>query len=180
MSGGNVTQSFTTITTSMGENRVIETTGIAVISWLNDQSRYSQKLVKAVDWLVGRVKSGGRYGSTQATILALKAITSFMENFANLNGNGNFVLRLNDKVAQTISFTPQTKEVIEFDFAALMKNTSFASEFRTGRSLKISIGLENFVEAPGETKDFRVNYAFAFNYFDTKPESVSSVLGFTV
>jgi len=42
----------------------------------------------AVNWLVSRVKSGGRYGSTQATILALKAITSYMENFASINGNG--------------------------------------------------------------------------------------------
>jgi hypothetical protein len=41
MPAGNVTQSLTTITTSMGENRVIETTGIAVIAWLNDQTRYS-------------------------------------------------------------------------------------------------------------------------------------------
>jgi hypothetical protein len=48
----------------MGENRVIETTGIAVIAWLNDQNRYSQQIVKAVDWLVSTVKSGGRYGST--------------------------------------------------------------------------------------------------------------------
>jgi hypothetical protein len=28
--------------------------------------------------------------------------------------------------------------------------------------------------------DFRVNYAFAFNYYDKAPESVSSVLGFSV
>ena len=136
--------------------------------------------MKAVDWLVSSVKSGGRYGSTQATILALKAITSFMENFANLNGNGNFVLRLNDQVAQTISFTPKSKEAIEFDFSALMKNPLFADTFKAGRSVKISIGLENFVPTPGETKDFRVNYAFSLNYFDTTPESVSSVLGYTV
>jgi|LauGreDrversion4_2_1035121.scaffolds.fasta_scaffold289098_2 hypothetical protein len=68
-----------------------------------------------------------------------------MENFANLNGNGNFVLRLNDQVAQTISFTPKTKDAIEFDFSVLMTNPKFADSFRNGRSLKISIGLENFV-----------------------------------
>jgi hypothetical protein len=79
----------------MGENRVIETTGIAVIAWLNDQTRYATQIISAIDWLVSTVKSGGRYGSTQATILALKAITSYMQNFANLNGNGDFVLRLN-------------------------------------------------------------------------------------
>jgi len=40
----------------MGENKVIETTGIAVIAWLNDQTRYSEELIKAVDWLAARVK----------------------------------------------------------------------------------------------------------------------------
>ena len=77
-SSGNVTQSLTTITTSMGENLVIETTGIAVIAWMNDQTRYSSRITPAINWLVASVKNGGRYGSTQATILALKAITSYM------------------------------------------------------------------------------------------------------
>lgn len=34
---GNVTQSLTSITTSMGENLVIETTSVAAIAWLSDQ-----------------------------------------------------------------------------------------------------------------------------------------------
>ncbi len=83
----------------MGENRVIETTGIAVVAWLHNQSRYSKYITPAVNWLVSTVKSGGRYGSTQATILALKAITSYMERFSGLNGDGEFVLRLNGDVA---------------------------------------------------------------------------------
>jgi hypothetical protein len=61
-----------------------------------------------------------------------------------------------------------------------MKNALFAETFKAGKALNISIGLENFVANPGETKDFRVNYAFSFNYFDTTPETVSSVLGYTV
>lgn len=36
LSTGNVTRSQTTITNSMGENLVIETTGIAVIAWMNE------------------------------------------------------------------------------------------------------------------------------------------------
>ncbi len=165
----------------MGENLVIETTGIAVVAWLNDQNRYAAQITPAVNWLVAQVKAGGRYGSTQATILALKAITSYMQNFANLNGDGTFALRINGQVVQSISFTPKSKEAIEFDFASIMTNSKFSGFFKPGRKLNISISLDNFKPAPGETRDFRVNYAFSFNYYDQTPESSSnSVLGFTI
>jgi len=61
-----------------------------------------------------------------------------------------------------------------------MTDPLFVDAFNPGSSLKIEIGLENFTPADGEIKDFRVNYAFSFNYYDTTPESVPSVLGFTV
>ena len=62
-----------------------------------------------------------------------------------------------------------------------MINPKFASYFKPGRGLSINIALENFKASPGEMKDFRVNYAFSFNYYDQTPESVgNSVLGFSV
>lgn len=93
---GNVTRSQTSITNSMGESLVVETTSIAAIAWLNNQNTYGKQITLAINWLVAAVKSGGMYGSTQGTILALKAITSYMQNFASINGQGNFVLSLND------------------------------------------------------------------------------------
>lgn len=104
-----------------------------------------------------------------------------MQNFANLNGDGTFALRINGQVVQSISFTPKSKEAIEFDFASIMTNSKFSGFFKPGRKLNISISLDNFKPAPGENRDFRVNYAFSFNYYDQTPESSSnSVLGFTI
>jgi len=164
----------------MGENRVIETTAIAVIAWMKDQTRYGNNIVPAINWLVAQVKSGGRYGSTQATILSLKAITSYMQNFASINGKGNFVLRLNGQVAQTISFTAEKKDAINFDLVPFFTKDGFKGFFDIGKTVNINIALENYQANPGETKDFRVNYAFTFNYYDSTPQSVSSVLGFEV
>lgn len=181
LSTGNVTQSLTTITTSMGANLVIETTAISTIAWLFDQQRYGDEIVPAVNWLVSKVKAGGSYGSTQATILSLKAITSYMQNFASINGQGQFVLRLNSKVAQTIAFTSDKKDAIMFDFASLAApGSKFAPLFAPGQAMNVSIALENFVANQGETMDFKVNYAFAFNYYDTTPEAVSSILSYQV
>jgi hypothetical protein len=83
----------------MGESLVVETTAIAVITWMNNQQKYSAQITAAINWLVQSVKSGGRYGSTQGTILSLKAITAYMQNFASINGQGSFVLRLNGTAA---------------------------------------------------------------------------------
>jgi hypothetical protein len=65
-------------------------------------------------------------------------------------------------------------------FGAILNNKKFADLLTPGKCVNVSIALENFQLAKGETKDFRVNYAFAFNYYDTTPESFTSVLGFSV
>lgn len=103
-----------------------------------------------------------------------------MQNFASINGNGRFVLTLNGTEAQSISFTSEKKDAIMFDFASLSTSTEFEKFFLPGVSVLIGITLQDYEPNNGETKDFRVNYAFAFNYYDTTPESVSSVLNYTV
>ncbi len=100
----------------MGLNLVIESTAISTIAWMNEQSRYGSKITPAINWIVSKVSSRGMYGTTQATILSLKAITLFMKEFAQINGDGNFVLYLNGKSVQSISFNSRNKEAITFDF----------------------------------------------------------------
>ena len=178
---GNVTQSLTSVTNSMGQNLVVETTGVAVIAWLFDQDRYGDYITPAVNWLVSSVKQGGSYGSTQGTILSLKAITSYMQNFASLNGNGTFVLTLNNTVAQAIKFTSAQKASIQFDFTALAApGSAFANFFVPGSTFTVGIALVDFTPNVNETKDFRVNYAFNYNYYDVTPLATSSVLNFAV
>lgn len=66
---------------------------------MNNQNKYGKSITKAVNWLVSKVKSGGSYGSTQATVLSLKAITTYMKNFASLNGDGTFYVNVNNQRA---------------------------------------------------------------------------------
>jgi alpha-2-macroglobulin-like protein len=106
----------------MGQNLIIESTAISVIAWMNEQSRYSSRIIPAVNWIVSKVSAGGSYGSTQATILSLKAITLYMKNFTEINGDGNFVLRLNNQKVQTIKFNSTYREAIQFDFDFIKKN----------------------------------------------------------
>ena len=44
-----------------------------------------------------------------------------MKNFTEINGNGKFVLRLNNQKVQTIQFNSSYRDVIQFDFTAIKK-----------------------------------------------------------
>ncbi|CDW79846.1 a-macroglobulin complement component [Stylonychia lemnae] len=176
---GNITRSKTTITTSDGSQRIIETTAIGIIAWMNDQSRYSLQITKAINWLVQQVKIG-RYGSTQGTILSLKAITTYMKNSPTINGDGQFVLRINDTAAQTIQFTPKLKESIEFDFNNIISDPRFTALITPGSTVKVTLSLENFKQRAGETSDFKVNFAFMYSYSDLNPAPASKALSYDV
>ncbi len=68
---GTVRGSETSITLSRGDSLDIETTSLAVLCWLYDDTHFAPLTEKAIHWLLGRSKDG-MFCSTQATVLALK------------------------------------------------------------------------------------------------------------
>jgi len=55
----------TSITSSNGESLVIETTSIALINWLNqDSAIFSQEIDLGIEYILSKIKDGGRFGST--------------------------------------------------------------------------------------------------------------------
>ena len=76
---GSFSQAKTSISRSSGKSLIVETTSLALISMLRvDYTRYTVPIKKAVDYLI-REMNGGYFGSTQATILAMKALVEFMK-----------------------------------------------------------------------------------------------------
>jgi len=69
---GVVVGAATSITGSGGESLEVETTSLAILAWLSSP-KHTGNVETAIRWLGGRCK-GGRFGATQSTILALKAI----------------------------------------------------------------------------------------------------------
>jgi len=72
---GSVLNSVSTITRSGGKSLLIETTAISIIAWLNDDS-FMLNVDSAMKWLLQQCQSGS-FGSTQGTILSLKAIIKY-------------------------------------------------------------------------------------------------------
>lgn len=75
---GSLCGSSKSFTSSMGGSLRIETTAFAVLAWLADPE-YDARVEAALMWLVGQRNGSGTFGSTQATIMALKAILAHAE-----------------------------------------------------------------------------------------------------
>jgi hypothetical protein len=70
------------ITGSGGRDLVIETTALATLGWLkaNRPEKFTTSIDKAVKW-IGKQRGGyGGFGSTQSTILALKALIAYTKD----------------------------------------------------------------------------------------------------
>ncbi len=96
---------MSSITSSSGESLIIETTSLAVIDWLNlDAAAFASNIELGIGYLLTKVKDGGRFGSTQSTVLSLKALIAYQKSNGGLKGTGNLVLYLNDTKIDSVAF----------------------------------------------------------------------------
>ena len=84
---------------------MLETTSLALVNWLDqDPSEFSANIDKGVAFLLSSIKSGGRFGSTQSTVMTLKALTRYAQIYQGIKGKGNFKLSIDDTLVGSISF----------------------------------------------------------------------------
>lgn len=102
---GSVPGGSASITCSGGTGLTVETTSLAVVAWLqarrvmspdhadasSDRGRLLEAASLGVRWIL-KQNQGGRFGSTQATVLALKAITEFDAASASDTAGSKFYL----------------------------------------------------------------------------------------
>ena len=101
----------TSITQSGGAALDIEATSLTVLAWLHEPS-YAPNVERAVKWLIESNKNG-RFGSTQSTILALRAVVAYDAARAHPKAPGRIVLIVDDKaVGAPVSFTANTQGAI--------------------------------------------------------------------
>jgi hypothetical protein len=79
-----------TVTVSRGISRTVETTALAALAWQKRPS-FSEQAGKAVQWLRSNRQGSGHFGSTQATVLALKALLNAPDK-PNTSSNSPFVV----------------------------------------------------------------------------------------
>jgi hypothetical protein len=111
-SDGSLEGATVSVVGSGGEALKIETTALAATAWLRN-SAYAPNVEHAIEYLSGVCK-GGRFGSTQSTILALQAIVAYDQAHAKPKAAGTLQLVVDGRpVGKTVAFTKDTQGAIE-------------------------------------------------------------------
>ncbi len=133
----------TSITCSGGESLTIETTSLAILAWLRAQGEYAPQVEKSMQWLFESCKAG-RFGTTQSTILALKAINAYDKARAKPKAAGSVQLRIDGNAfGKLVEFTPDTKGAISLpDFAAALTPGEHTLELVMTGGSEMPCGLE--------------------------------------
>jgi alpha-2-macroglobulin-like protein len=113
---GKVTGAKTSITRSSGKSLDVETTALATLAFLGDSKfsgSYAAGAENGVKFIVSSIKDGS-YGSTQATVLALKVLVVYLKS-SKMTGSGTFVLSINGEEVKSFTFDNTSKsDTIDF------------------------------------------------------------------
>ncbi len=91
---------------SYGSNLAIETTCFAILAMLRAQMP-EERISPSVYWLQQRRSMYGRYGATQATVLALQALAAFEQRFPSTSTKYELLASLDDTPFFTQTLDPQ-------------------------------------------------------------------------
>lgn len=111
---GSMPGAKSTITMSGGRDRLVETTGFAVLAWL-PEGRYAGNVRKAVEFLQSSRNGRGTFGATQATIVALRAITAYATANRSMRKDGTLFVYEGDRLLAQHPFAADDVGAMEFE-----------------------------------------------------------------
>ncbi len=140
---GAIEGGVTSITRSGGDALAIETTSLALLAWLKDDEQWAAQVEVSMKWLFERSKAG-RFGSTQSTVLALKAINAYDAARAQPEQAGLVQLFVDNKAfGAPVKFTEKTKGTIELpDFSASLVSGEHSIALKMTDGSKMPFALE--------------------------------------
>lgn len=114
---------------STGEALAIETTALAALAWLKDPS-FAVNVENAIRYLAEQCKAG-RFGSTQSTILALKAIIAYDQSRALPRAPGQLELVVDGRVVGSpVKFDEKTQGSISLPNLPVLSDGKHSVEIR--------------------------------------------------
>lgn len=153
----------TTVTSSGGLSRTMETTALSAIAWAKNP-RFSIQAGAATTWISANRTGNGGFGSTQATVLALKAITATAGRGTPKSG-GRVEVKLDGKVIGQASLPDQAEASGAISIDGLGESIQSALKAEVG-SNRATCELE-IVGPPGS----RLSYSIDVSYHTEEPSS---------
>ncbi len=149
---GYVAGATTSIVGSGGTALQVETTALSVLAWLQ-APQYAGHVEASMKWLADSC-TAGRYGSTQSTVLALRAIVAYDKARSKPKAPGSIQLFIDGhRAGSAVAFDKETKGAI--------KLTDIAEMLEPGVH-KVKVVMTGGSEMP---------FALAVNYANDKPDS---------
>ena len=152
---------------------ITETTSLATTAWLDiDSGEFGENIDLAVSYIIQQAKDGGRYGSTQATVLSLQALVRYSQVFGGVRGSGNFVMYANDSKIHSIPFD-ETQGIGKLDFSK--KVNEFYSKASCLGHLTLNLKIEDY-KYNKNNEGFHLSYLVQVDYKDTLPPTSPNAL----
>jgi uncharacterized protein YfaS (alpha-2-macroglobulin family) len=143
---------------SMGDTLQIETTALAVLAWLKDPA-YAGNVERSMKYLANSCE-GGRYGSTQSTVLALRAIVAYDKMRSGKKAPGAVRVYVNGQpVGSAVKFEASAQEALKLpDVSELLGTGERKLELRMegGAEMPYSIEVTYNALVPDSSKDTKV------------------------
>lgn len=149
------------ITRSGGTNLDIETTALAAMA-LMDAGNHDAAVRRAISWLNENRGGYGQWGATQATVLALKAMTEYTTASRVIRGSGAVTLVVNGEEVATERYADGRRDPITFEgFGALLTAGANTVELRHSgeHALPYSVAVEYRSDTPADHPDAAVQIA---------------------
>jgi len=139
------------ITRSGGQALDIETTSLALLAFLDGGGDYMAPAVKAAKWINTQRDGFGGYGSTQSTVLALKALTTYANKSRVTRASGLVRVRINGKAAGQMRFEKGHEGALVFEnVGKLLKpgKNDIELELESEAKLPYSVAIEYRSKTP--------------------------------
>lgn len=106
---------------SYGKNVQTETAAWAILALCKAGQSRDIQVKHLLDFLRRSRDSYGGFGSTQATVVALKALQAFQQSLGNVQAPGEIRVRVNGTWLDTLYYTPQQMEKLKLECSQWLK-----------------------------------------------------------
>jgi alpha-2-macroglobulin-like protein len=155
---GSVDGITASIVGSEGESLQVEGTSFATLAWLREP-KYAGNVEKSIKFLADSCKAG-RYGSTQATVLALRSIVTYDKQHAHPKAPGKVRLYVDGQsIGDWAAFSPNTQGAIKLpNMSELLTPGEHKLELRMdgGSPMPYSMAVKYNALTPAGAKDCKV------------------------
>ncbi|MGK0153237.1 MAG: hypothetical protein ACI9SE_000181, partial [Neolewinella sp.] len=111
---GSLPGAKSSITMSGGRDLLVEATGFAVLAWLPD-GPYASNVRRAVEYLQSSRNGRGTFGATQATIVALRAISAYATANRSMRKDGTLFIYEGENLLAQHPFAADDVDAMQFE-----------------------------------------------------------------